>query len=236
MYLSRLVINPRNPDARRDLDDLYSMHRRVMSAFPQVDGPGDARTQLAVLHRLDVDQRNGATVLLVQSGVKPDWNSLPPGYLALPGTPGDNPATKSITQTLTTLSQGQILRFRLRANPTKKIDSKSGPDGRRRNGRRVDLRTEMQQIDWLCRRGEQGGFRLLPVQPGSIVPAVRTSIAEKHRTNGRSGILTIAAVLFEGALQICDADEFRRTISEGVGPSKSFGCGLLSIAPYRAET
>ena len=77
MYLSRLVINPRNPDARRDLDDLYSMHRRVMSAFPQVDGPGDARTQLAVLHRLDVDQRNGATVLLVQSGLTPDWNSLP---------------------------------------------------------------------------------------------------------------------------------------------------------------
>ena len=236
MYLSRLVINPRNRDARRDLDDLYGMHRRVMSAFPQVDNPGDARTQLAVLHRLDVDQRNGATVLLVQSGVKPDWGSLPPGYLTLHGTPGDNPATKSIGQTLVTLRQGQILQFRLRANPTKKIDSKSGPDGRRRNGRRVDLRTEMQQIDWLCRRGEQGGFHILPVHPGSTVPAVRTSIAERHRTNGRSGILTIATVLFEGALQIDDADEFRRTISEGVGPSKSFGCGLLSIAPYRSET
>ena len=155
MYLSRLVINPRNPDARRDLDDLYGMHRRVMSAFPQVNSLSDARTQLAILHRLDVDQRNGGTLLLVQSGFKPDWNSLPPGYLALPGTPGDNPAAKSITQTLTTLRQGQILQFRLRANPTKKIDSKSGSDGRRRNGRRVDHRPRV--VEPVARRGGSYG-------------------------------------------------------------------------------
>ena len=233
MYLSRLPINPRSRDARRDLDDIYGMHRRVMSLFPQVGTPSGARTQLAVLHRLDVDQRNGAIVLLVQSGLKPDWSTLPPDYDGLPTAQGDNPATKSITAALATLRQGQILRFRLRANPTRKIDTKSGPDGQRRNGQRVDLRTEAQQVDWLSRRGEQGGFRILPIRPGSNVPDVQVGAADRHRGNGRSGTLTIASVLFEGALEITDADEFRRAIREGIGPSKSFGCGLLSIAPHR---
>ncbi len=236
MYLSRLTINPRSRDARRDLSDIYQMHQRVMSAFPDLGGSGGARTRMAVLHRLDVDRSSGATVLLVQSQVKPDWTSLPDSYLAPIDTGEDNPATKCIAAALENLRQGQILLFRLRANPTRKVDTKSGSDGRRRNGRRVVLGTETQQVEWLLRKGVQSGFHLMPVQPGSDVPAVRVGALERHRGNGRSRILTVAGVLFEGVLRIDDAGKFRSAIRTGIGPGKSFGCGLMSVAPHRGTS
>ena len=233
MYLSRLAINPRSRDARRDIGDVYRMHQRVMSAFPRINSPGDARTQLAVLHRLDVDRRNGAPALLVQSGVKPDWNSLPDGYLSSSGEDADNPAVKSVAAAFESLRVGQQLQFRLLANPTRKIDTKTGPDGRRRHGRRVGLETEAEQLEWLARKAEQGGFHLLPVRPDSAVPAVRVSASQGYRGDGRSGILTIVSTLFEGLLEIDHADRFRRALKDGIGPSRSFGCGLISVASPR---
>lgn len=235
MYLSRLALDPRDRDARRDLADVHRMHRTVMSAFPQVAEPGRARAELEVLYRLDVDPRTGRIVLLVQSRTRPDWDHLPEGYLADAAGPWDNPATKSVAVAMGALREGQTLRFRLRANPTKKVDTKSGPDGRRRHGRRVDLRTEPQQLEWLARRAEQAGFSLLPVHPGSGVPAVRVSSGEKLLGQDRQDRrLTLVGVLFEGLLQIADPDRFRRALKAGIGPGKAFGCGLMSVAPHRS--
>lgn len=233
MYLSRLVINPRSSDARRDLGDVQRMHRTIMSAFPQMKESGEARAELAVLYRLEDSERMGRTALLVQSRVLPDWTCLPSGYLTDSDEEVGNPATKPITKALEALSEGQILRFRLRANPTKKIDTKSGPDKRRRNGRRVELRAEIQQIEWLARKAEQSGFRMVPARPGSDVPAVRIGAGEKLRGKRRAGNLTIGGVLFEGLLEITHVDRFRRALREGIGPGKAFGCGLMSIAPYK---
>ena len=125
MYLSRLVLDPRSREAGRDLGDVHQMHRTVMSAFPQVKEQGGARADLAVLHRLDIDQRGSNVTLLVQSGEEPDWGCLPEGYLLNLDRDGQNPATKTISNSLEALRKGQVLRFRLRANPTKRIDTKS---------------------------------------------------------------------------------------------------------------
>ena len=230
MYLSRLVINQKNRVSRRDLSDVHMMHRTVMSAFPCLKQEGSARAKFAVLYRLDVDQETGRAVLLVQSRELPDWTHLPTGYLLpVQDETVDNPATKDVTKALAALYEGQILRFRLRANPTKKIDTKSGLDGRRRNGRRVDLRTESQQVEWLARRADMAGFRLVPAYPNNKVPAVQIGTSEK--LIGRASQLTVAGVLFDGLLEITDADKFRSAIKDGIGPGKAFGCGLMSIAP-----
>jgi CRISPR system Cascade subunit CasE len=242
MYLSRLIINPRSREARHDLSDVHQMHRTIMSAFPEMEDSREARADLAVLYRLDVDRRTGRTLLLVQARRRPDWTHLLPGYLSDMGGEVENPATKAVTEALEGLCEGQVLRFRLRANPTKKIDTKTGPDGLRRNGKRVDLRTEPQQIDWLARKAEQGGFRLVPAQPDSDVPAVRVDAAETVKgsrcdksmpKSARSRRLTFSGVLFEGLLQITHPSQFRRTIEEGVGPGKAFGFGLMSVAVHR---
>ena len=135
-----------------------------------------------------------------------------------------------MTNVLAALHERQVLRFRLRANPTKKIETKSGPDGRRQNGRRVDLRTETQQLEWLSRRAEQAGFGLIPVYPGSNVPEVRVGAGERLLGKGRQ--LTLVSVLFEGLVEVTDPDRFRCAIADGIGPGKAFGCGLMSIAPH----
>ena len=109
-----------------------------------------------------------------------------------------------------------MLRFRLRANPTKKIETKSTPDARRQNGRRVDLRTEQLQLEWLARRAEQAGFVLVPTLPRGDVPAVRVGASEK--VVGRRRQISLATVLFDGLLEVADSGMFRHAIADGIGP------------------
>lgn len=241
MYLSRLFLNPASSEMRRDLADCQEMHRTIMSAFPLASVPQvNAREHFGILHRLEVDQRRGKVTLYIQSREKPDWSCLPPDYLMdMPGE--ENPALKSIIQQYSSLQPGTILYFRLRANPTRKIDTKTGPDGQRRHGKRVELRQEEDQINWLRRKGEQGGFELLHVQVNPVVPDVR-AIPEKNmggifgqRRSGRTvqrQRLTFASVLFEGHLRIIDPIMFlTKSLCKGLGPGKAYGMGLLSIAP-----
>ena len=231
MYLSRLAINPRSREVQQDLADVHQMHRTVMSAFPHIEAKGDARAGLSILYRLETSERSGQVVLLVQSRACPDWTHLTRGYLADSGGAVENPATKDVSGALQTLREGQVLRFRLRANPTRKIETKSTPDGQRRNGRRVDLRTEQLQLEWLARRAEQAGFALVPALPDGDVPAVRVGAMEK--VTGRRRRISLATVLFDGLLEVTDPGLFRQAIAAGIGPGKAFGCGLMSIAPHR---
>jgi len=45
----------------------------------------------------------------------------------------------------------------------------------------------------------------------------------------RSG--KIQPVVFDGVLTVDDADVFLALIRKGIGPAKSFGCGMMSLAP-----
>jgi CRISPR system Cascade subunit CasE len=252
MYLSRLILNPKNADARRDLGEVHRLHRRVMSAFPQATRTQSARAEMSVLFRVDIVSRTGVPVMLVQSRVQPDWRALPADYLLKKERGMENPACLAADDAYQRLRNGILLRFRLRANPSRKVDTKTGPDGRRRNGRRVkltggtrvvdgqevELSAEEEQVLWLRRKGEQHGFRLRDLRPG--VPDVRvvqegplTGTRPLAMSQGSEASLTIRPVLFEGILQVTDAERFRQALSQGIGPAKAYGCGLLSIAPAR---
>lgn len=240
MYLSRLVLNPRSHDVRRDLGNVQEMHRTIMTAFPDVGGSGGARSQLAVLYRLETS-RLGRITLLVQSRQRPDWSVLPTDYLSQSEDRLGNPAVKPVGEAYAHIRPGARLVFRLRANPTRKIDTKSGPDGERRNGRRVELAGEERQVDWLRRKAEQAGFAVLMVSPDSSV--INARALPEGRMTGRRPVrvtgavatqehtVSLQPVLFEGVLQVTDADRFRLALEEGIGPGKAYGCGLLSVCP-----
>ncbi len=225
MYLSRLLLNPQSRAVCRDLADCQELHRTIMSAFPQTEAPGRARERFGVLHRLDVDRRRGRLTLLVQSLVVPDWTRLPDDYLI--HTVGEeNPAVKPVGRIFQALAPGTVLSFRLRANPTRKIDTKTGPDGLRRHGRRVELVQEEQQIAWLKRKGCEGGFAVLSLRVGGLTKE------KGRRRDGRTAPLTLAGVLFEGHLRITDPQKFvSHALARGLGPGKAYGLGLLSLAP-----
>jgi CRISPR system Cascade subunit CasE len=228
MILSKLVLNSRSREVIRDLGDCHQMHRTILSAFPETAGA--ARAEFGVLFRVEWGGA-GRPALLVQSRERPDWSKLPATYLTEP------PDDKDVSEAYASIAAGATFRFRLRANPTRRIDTKSGPGGERRNGRRVELRTEDAQLQWLRRKGEAHGFEVLSVRASGEVPNVRVSDEGKsrgHRTNGSGhgkSTLTFASVLFEGVLRVSDAEAFRIALAQGIGSAKAYGFGLLSVAP-----
>ncbi len=228
MYLTRAFLDPKSRDVRADLRNPESLHKTVMRAFPGDAGPS-ARSALAVLHRLDQD-RGDRLVLLVQSRTRPVVERWPAGYvldmggdidLAFSGV-GENPAVRNVERERAALRPGARFAFRLRANTTKKIDTKSAADGARRHGRRVPVRGDDERLRWFARRAEAAGF---------AVDQNEVRITEVAASGGRGGkSVTVAGAVFEGILVVSDVDRFVRALEAGIGPAKAYGFGLLSIA------
>jgi|HigsolmetaAR202D_1030399.scaffolds.fasta_scaffold18597_2 CRISPR system Cascade subunit CasE len=225
LYLSRLIIDPQRREVQRDLGDCYNMHRTLLKAFPQVAEGNAAREQFGLLYRLEEHSGNLMRIL-VQSQHLPDWQQLPVGYLASTND-GPNPSVRPLDTVYGRISNGMQLRFRLRANPTKRVSARSNQEAKW-YGKRIELRDEHQQLAWLARKGEQGGFRLLEAHANQ--PDVQASNQNKVRGWQRSNQLRFGAVLFEGRLEVLDHTNFLATLTRGIGSGKAFGFGLLSIA------
>ncbi len=231
IYLSRLVPNLRSREAQRDLNDCIAMHRTLMSAFPDaLSRDGSARAAIGLLYRIDTS--HDRPFVLVQSATLPNWSNLPSGWVEA----GSPPAEKDIGLLIDGVAEGVRLRFKLLANPTKKIGTKSSNDGRKNNGRRVELRGEAEWIAWLERKGEQSGFRLAAVDTMATLADVRTcrqirTSGLKQLPDGKVTRLTFAGVAFEGRLEVVKTELFQACIRQGIGSGKAYGYGLLSIAP-----
>jgi CRISPR system Cascade subunit CasE len=107
LYLSRLLLNPRSREVRRDLGNCHELHCTILRALPQVEDNGaKARERFGVLHRLELDQRQQKLTLLVQSFLKPAWSRLPSDYLLF--SDEENPACKPVHETYSRLGAGQF--------------------------------------------------------------------------------------------------------------------------------
>ena len=214
MFLSQLVLDPTSRDARRDLANAYDLHRTLMAAYPHARDP---HSRAEVLFRVELS-RGGSPVVLVQSVRRPDWTRLADGYAAEVHGP------KSLEGVQ--FHAGQRLRFRLRANPTKRLRESSvlpdgepvGPDWAEK---RVGLVREDEQQTWLERKAEAAGFRLLGLR---MIPEGNAVARKGERP------LTFAAVVFEGRLEVTDAGRFREAWAAGIGSAKGLGFGLLTVA------
>ena len=220
MHLSRLILNPRSRQVRSELARPYEMHRTLLNAFPQgkVGVQRTADDAIGLLYRIDEDARSGNLHLLVQSQQAPQWNFLAASNYLLPAA--GNPATREVNLQL---RAGQVLAFRLRANPTRRLSA-----GKGNNGKRIGIYQEHEQENWLKRKGEQHGFHLLQVQIS------RDEMLRQARavldSNGVVHDLKLLSVQFDGVLQIVDAERLMQAIGVGIGSGKAFGFGLLSVA------
>ena len=171
-------------------------------------------------------QSNGRVVILVQSATAPDWDYAfhNAGYLL-------SAAPRIITRE-TSFPAGEQLRFRLTANPTKKIGTKTGPDGKRNNGRRVPVRDE-ELDDWLERRARNSGFmvqRVLSTQTGFVYFDKRPAYKASATPDGQAEKARLRSVCYEGLLEVTHTGDFQKAIIHGIGPEKAFGFGLLCLA------
>ena len=98
-------------------------------------------------------------------------------------------------------------------------------------GKRIELRSEEDRIAWLERKAEASGFRLLSVQINPDVLNLQTATEAKTFGKHEKGRLSFGAALFNGELEITDAEKFKQALADGIGSGKAYGFGLLSIAP-----
>ena len=253
MHLSALLVDiGTNPDRHRPgrqwLGNLYRVHQRLCMAFPSDPrrledqhflkpyrpedfGNGQVHVErkpdAGFLFRVD-PRSDGAVVILVQSAIKPDWGYAfhNAEYLL-----ASDPDVKSYDPSF---EPGDRLRFRLLANPTRKVDTAKKEERERlsaeewksrsgRHGKRVPVPTD-ELLDWLGRRCESFGFTLeeaaTTIQPGSVYVNKAGTGQGKRLCSAR----------YDGVLTVTDPARIKATLCEGIGPAKAFGFGLLSVA------
>lgn len=226
-WLARFEVEAEIARAEGILDS-YAWHKKLWDCFPNV--PDQKRTEIGFLTRIDTLE--GAFKLWVMAKLKPvrpQW--CPPDCFAL----------KEIASSF--LSH-RYYAFDLRANPVKTLvqkDTKGAPmlqsDGKRKRGKRVPLVKPDELHAWLVRKGEvrcrdkdtseevPGGFRIVEERPLEI-----SHMAESHfRKKGQAGYH--GGVQFRGTLEVTDREKFIETYQAGIGSAKSFGFGLLLLAP-----
>ncbi|MEO4045676.1 type I-E CRISPR-associated protein Cas6/Cse3/CasE [Pseudomonas sp. CAU 1711] len=200
MYLTRLRLDPRSAQARRDLGDPYEMHRTLVRAFVK-----DAeRVPPRILWRAEPTAAWSEPVVLVQAQEPADWSVLEALQNYLKGSA----ETRDISPD-GWLQPEQCYRFRLFANPTVT-----------RDGKRQGLVAEEAQLAWLARQGQRHGFAL---------EAALVTGSEVLRSRKQDGRVSLLRVCFEGRLRTLDSTALATALRNGIGPGKAFGCGLLSL-------
>lgn len=183
--------------------DPYQLHRALWQLFP--DRPQDQRD---FLFRVEGSEASQGMNVLLQSTYSPQQAKVAQVL-----------ATKVLKPVLL---QGLTYHFRLRANPVKTIKDEQG----RLNARgeiktcRVPLLGEEECMKWLARK-------LVPAAQLQSARMVKEPVLlfQKKGVDGK-----IQTVCFEGVLVVNDAEALASLIHSGIGPAKSMGCGLLSLA------
>jgi CRISPR system Cascade subunit CasE len=222
MYLSRIKLNS-GPEIFDHLNNnksnLYSDHQFVWSLFP-----GDKKDGREFLFRKDY--KNNETVYFVLSKEKPEkYNSF----------------ADIVTKTYEpVIKKDQLFSFSIRANPVIAKKSENGKnskkhdvwsnariEGKKKGLDGEELRTfsEAKAMEWLIKKAVTCGFEIDDNQV--IIESYHQYRFYNNKSKG--GVINIGALDYNGILQVNDVEKMNETLFNGIGKSKSFGCGLLLI-------
>ena len=249
MFLTKIDLDPARRLARKYLGSPQVMHAVVLRATGGDDGDGPGR----VLWR--ADRGPAVTTLYLLSPSEPDCKQL----VAEAGAAGTRSLTLDYSPFLATLDAGQVWAFRLTANP-----SYAAPRGPEVRGKRYGHVTVEQQRQWLIERTPRYGFELVPV-PGTkaaeaddaasgaaattsadadavaasasvvVVRRERPVFRRRNPDRDRRDRDTINRTVYEGVAHVTDADALRHALIAGIGRSKAYGCGLMTLARVRRD-
>lgn len=249
MFLTKIDLDPARRLARKYLGSPQIMHAVVLRATGGDDGDGPGR----VLWR--ADRGPAVTTLYLLSHSEPDCTQI----VAEAGAAGTRSMTLDYSPFLATLDAGQVWAFRLTANP-----SYAAPRGPEVRGKRYGHVTVEQQRRWLIERTPRYGFELVPV-PGTgaaeaddaasgtaattsadvsavaasasvvVVRRERPVFGRRNPDRDRRDRVTINRTVYEGMARVTDPDALRRALVAGIGRSKAYGCGLMTLARVRRD-
>lgn len=134
------------------------------------------------------------------------------------------------------LAVGQRFAFMLRVNPVKTKNGKRhdvvmhakhqmGYKDLDRNERPSQQEmVERAGYEWLASRASQSGFSIDDT-------AIRIDGYQPHTSGRRKGKKEIrySTMDFRGIIQVTDVTAFEKTLMQGIGKAKAFGCGLMLI-------
>jgi CRISPR system Cascade subunit CasE len=166
-----------------------------------------------------IDPSHEGAQIIVQSAVVPNWS------YAFANFRGVLACEPKVCEYVPDFAAGQRLQFRLEANPTRKIDTKSASDKARRHGRRVPVAADA-CIDWLQRFEVAAGFKLDP-------QAVRLEfgLVRARKSSDKDDGVSYASARFDGILAVTDPHGFSQRLLGGFGSAKAYGFGLMSVIP-----
>jgi CRISPR system Cascade subunit CasE len=196
--------------------DPEALHRDVTAFL------GSSRGEAAALFRMD--EVTGGFDLLILAPERPSFERMPWEVRDLRCAPAAKPFAP-------VLREGDRLAFRLLARPGKRHASGEA------KGKRQDLRTDEERLDWLRRKGETSGFRVVScgltlLTYGAVKEDGGLSRA-RRKVDGRwvtERGTSFQAVRFDGELVVVDPAAFVASLPEGFGPGKAYGFGLLTVA------
>lgn len=206
MYISRVEIDINNRRKMRDLSHLGAYHSWVEDSFPWEKGKNRSRK----LWR--IDDLSGKKYLLIVSEDMPDLKALE--KFGVEGTG----ASKSYDKYLASIKEGDTMNFRVTLNPV--VSRKE--EGRSR-GRVYPILKIEELYKFLLERSEKKGFSL---GPNDFTIVEKTFVPLKKQ--GKK-LVDLSKVTYEGRLKVTNKDLFYKTLTQGFGKKKAYGCGLMTV-------
>jgi CRISPR system Cascade subunit CasE len=217
MYLSRIEMDTRRRETMRALSSPHVLHAAVENCF--FDESDNAKPGNAGRNLWRTDRLRDKLYLLLLSPQIPDFAPFARQFC----DDGRQGETKPYDGFLGRIKEEQRWRFRLRANPVHSVPNEKDEAGTSARGKVYAHVTPRQQKAWLAEKAPRCGFAL-----DEEMYEVVQSEQIRFRREGKYVTLGIAA--FEGTLQVKDLTLFTRSLTEGIGRAKAYGCGLLTIA------
>lgn len=233
MYFSRVRIEPSAIAKSRLLDlaqeNVYAAHQLMWKLFPN-----ESRSTRLFLYRQETEKEQ-----MYSSDIP---RGLPLFYVVSENAPTSIEGFLKVEtkQYDPHLAQDEYLGFSLRVNPIvarKKEGKKNSAkhdvlmdakikakiDGITKSNA-IEERMNNAVIQWLIGKGERAGFSIENSE------SVEVSAYNQHCLYKRGGErIQFSSVDLTGALRVTDVEAFQKMLFNGVGHSRSFGCGLLMV-------
>lgn len=217
-FLCNIPLNP----LRRGTQALLSSPERVHAAVEGVLPPEGRQGRLLWRVEPAAHQVN----LLILSPERPSLHHLVE-QAGWEDSPAGAPTVADLNPLLGQLGVGRRFHFRCRLNPIRNVPVPGSRGTRRGQGALAN------QFSWFARRatGDElpWGFSVGGDAESATAQIVERSQLRFSRSKGAPPVVLDTAT-FQGVLTVTDADAMRRSLIEGIGRGKAYGCGLLTLA------
>lgn len=241
MYFSRVRIEPGSMDRMKYIQliqgDMYSMHQLIWKLFPS-----DSGVPRSFLFRQEYERE--------QLAYEANKGNLPIIYLLSEKIPVSIDGLLQVTtkEYSPKVETGMRLGFDARVNPiiARKTEGKNhsvkhdvmmnakyqaqqtGLDSKNPVHRtEIDRLVHDAVINWFAEKSKVSGFTF-DRNPEFVSVEVEGYRQNYLRKRGKENI-SFSSVDLSGSLSVTDPDLFKQTLQQGIGHSRSFGCGLMLI-------